>query len=77
MASFQFEYFDLSPGLGGEYYQDPSCWFLCVASGGGGGGVLVNGEGPHASVNNGQGYGGGGCNGPAHSGAVIIEIVKM
>ena len=77
LASYQFDNFDLSPGLGGEYYQDPSCWFLCNANGGGGGGVLVNGEGPQDRVNNGQGFGGGGCNGAAHPGAVIIEIVKL
>ena len=75
VTSFVFDNYILSPGVGGEYRQeDPNCWFLCIHNGGGGGGVLVNGEGPQTTVNNGQGYGGGGCQGPAQSGAVIIEI---
>ena len=58
--------FSLSPGLGGTksgHY------------GGGGGGVMVDEEGPQATVHDGQGYGGGGAHvGIPGSGLVLMEI---
>merc|ERR1711874_31013 len=53
LSSFPMESFILTPGVGGQHYSN---------YGGGGGGVLVDGAGPAEwDVNQGQGYGGGGC----------------
>ena len=59
--------FSLSPGAGGQYVGN--------LYGGGGGGVLINGAGPVASINHGQGYGGGGPGGlEGLPGVILIEI---
>ena len=58
--------FSLSPGLGGTKNGQ---------YGGGGGGVMVDEEGPQATVHDGQGYGGGGAHvGTPGSGLVLLEI---
>merc|ERR1719348_1140081 len=44
LSRFQLKHFQLTPGAGGQSYED-----LGVFCGGGGGGVLVNGQGPEAS----------------------------
>ena len=57
--------FSLSPGAGGQYVGN--------LYGGGGGGVLINGAGPVASINHGQGYGGGGPGGLEGLPGVILK----
>merc|ERR1719450_1144862 len=57
VASYKFDNFLLTPGVGGECY---SLGDGLPYSGGGGGGVLVNGAGPERdNVHQGEGYGGG------------------
>ena len=57
--------FSLSPGAGGQYVGN--------LYGGGGGGVLINGAGHVASINHGQGYGGGGPGGLEGLPGVILK----
>ena len=75
LSSFPMDSFILTPGVGGQYYND---------YGGGGGGVLINGAGPEEwDTHQGQGYGGGGCRFNSQSqdvniglrGVILIEMV--
>ena len=77
IANYHFKHFQLSPGKGGDvHYESPNGGEYF---GGGGGGVLVNGNGPTASQEHSQGYGGGsGYEGtPKHalSGVILFEVV--
>ena len=69
ITEYQFNYFSLSPGEGGEYYGVP----------GGGGGILVDQRGPEPSEGRGGGYGAGGsgfaANSAGSTGVVLIEVV--
>jgi len=83
VTSYKFDFYEVSPGAGGEYYYSGSQYF-----GGGGGGVLINGDGPGVELednkgtglwSDGQGYGGGGTYGSTgdngKAGVVIVEII--
>ena len=84
VSSYKFDNYVLTPGAGGEWFNDAGFYV-----GGGGGGVMVNGQGPEASKHQGQGYGGGGGlhtvdfgEGSEYireglQGVIILELVKQ
>ena len=66
ISTIQLQQFSLTPGRGGVHLF-----------GGGGGGIMVDGSGPQASENAGQGYGGGGAYGGGDNpgpGLVLLEM---
>ena len=76
VTAYKMENFVLTPGAGGNYYY--TGWYY-----GGGGGVLVNGEGQQQdSLNQVEGYGGGGgyrrVSGVTHGyglpGVILMEV---
>ena len=74
ITAYQLSEFTLSPGQGGQSYNDGHYHY-----GGGGGGVLVGGSGPSRHQYQGEGYGGGGgLDGSNHSGlpgVILVEVV--
>ena len=88
ISLFKFEYYDLSPGAGGQGHS------VGDDHGGGGGGVLVDGMGPdcqgtetYCRQHIGKGFGGGGChfydndegfsNVEGAHGVILLEIVNV
>ena len=71
ITAYQMSEFTLSPGQGGQPYDN--------YYGGGGGGVLVGGLGPSRSQHKGEGYGGGGgydgSNYNGLPGVILVEVV--